>query len=200
MGTLVRRCVYGAAVKEAKQQLIASVTKYNEILRGSAEISVNLKAEGKLRIIIISSSGTTLHKESEFIDDTLFKELMDSNSFEIEMDIRRAGPTKPRVMFWFDKKTHMGNSMGVEFIGDFAEGLTFKFMGFLGLLNIPKSAAIRPVSESTVARMQSLWEDILRMYVGGAMTKSEKRFNLRKYEIDSIFLNVFGNIIKVRED
>lgn len=200
MGTLVRRCVYGAAVKDSKQQLIAAISKFNEILRSSAEISVNMKAEGNLRVTIISSSGTAMRKEIEFIDDNLFKDLMDASSFEIEMDMQRAGPTKPSILFWYDKKIHMSNSVNIEFIGDFVEGLTFKFMGFLGMLNVPKAAAIRPVSESTVARMQSLWEDVLRMYVGGAMTKSEKRFNLRKYEIDSIFLNVFGNIIKLRED
>lgn len=200
MGVLVRRCTYGAAVQDAKQQLIATISRYNQVLRGGAKISTNVEAKGKLKIKLISQSGTGRRVESPEVDEGLFKDLMKSKSFEIEMAISRKGPTKPRIVFWYDQDTHRGNSLNVEFIGEFPESLTFKLLAFLGKLNVTKANAIRPQTESVLSRIQLLWEDVLRMYVGGAMTKSEQKFNLREYEVDSLFLNIFGNIIKVRED
>jgi hypothetical protein len=200
VGVILKRCTYGAAVKDAKEQIIASIGRFNEIMReNGAKKSTNMAAKGKLRILIISEGGTSRREEKSAVDDRLFKELKASRSFEVELRFERKGPANPRAMFWYDEDHHGRNSCGVEFIAEFPESLTFKFLGFLGTLNLVKASAIRSISDSVLNRMQSLWEDVFRIYVGGAMTKSEQKFNLRKYEADSIVLNVFGNLIKLRE-
>lgn len=200
VGVLLKRCTYGAAVGEAKEQILASIARFNEILRGGAKKSVNLEAEGKMKVVIVSEGGGTRKVQAEHIDDELFRELTLAQSFELEIYLERNGPVKPRTMFWYDEDTHLKNSCGIEFIGEFGESITFSFLGLLGRLNEVKSAAIRSMTDSVVNRMQSLWEDVFRMYVGESMTKSVQKFNLRKYEMDSLMLNIFGNIIKVREN
>ncbi len=200
MGVLLKRCTYGAAVKDAKQQIITSVARFNEILRKSAKHSVNLNAKGNMRILIITQSGSSRDKETEFLTDSLFNELMKAKSFEIEIDVKsKVGIGKFKVIFWYDEKVHLGNSLGIDFVANFMEGLNFLFLSFVAVLNSIKAAAFRSQIESVVTRMQSLWEDVFKMYVGTTMTKTEQLFNLRKYEMDSIMINVFGNIIKLRK-
>ncbi|MBR9680889.1 MAG: hypothetical protein GOU98_03640 [Candidatus Altiarchaeota archaeon] len=199
MGVLVKRCTYGAAVKDAKQQIVATISRYNEILRTSAKVSINVKPRGKTKFTIISKTGSTRHIESEKLNDSTFKELLEATSFEIELELERKGPTVPKILFWYNEENHLGNSFGVEFIVEFAESLSFKFMSLLGQVNVIKAAAFRGITDSVANRLQSLFEDVMRMYVGGAMTKTEQVLNMRKYEVDSLMINIFGNIIKVRE-
>ena len=201
MGVLLKRCTYGAAVKDTKQQLLASVVRFNEILRKSAKHSVNLEAKGNLKILIITKGGASRKKEVEFFNDILFNELLSAKSFEIRIDIKsRIGVGKFKIILWYDDEVHLGNSLGIDFVAEFLEGLNFLFMSFIAVLNPVKATAFRGQVESVITRMQSLWEDVLKMYVGSAMTKTEQLFNLRKYEMDSLMINVFGNMMKLRKE
>ncbi len=199
MGVLVKRSTYGAGVKDVKQQLVAAIFRFNEILRSSAKQSINVEPEGKTRVVIVSKTGTHRMVEVEQMGDDLFKELMSASAFEVEFFLKRMGPNKPKVVVWYDEATHMGNALGVEFIVEYAESPSYKLLGFIGGLNLVKAHSIRPLTESVLARLQSLWESVFRMYLGAAMSKSEEKFNLRKYEPDAILINIFGNIIKMRE-
>lgn len=199
MGVLIKRCTYGAAVKDAKQQIVATIARYNHILRTTAETSINVMPKGKAKFVIISKNGASRRSEREELDDNIFKDLLDSKSFEVEIPLDRKGPNVPKIMFWYDEETHLRNSFGVEFIVEFAESLSFSFMSMIGRLNEIKAAAFRSMADSVADRLQSLFEDVFRMYVGGAMTKNVQVLNLREYELDSIMVNVFGKIIKLRE-
>ncbi len=201
MGVIVRRCTYGISTKDAKQQLIASIARFNHVLRGSSEISLNLGTKKPLKILIITSGGASRHKESDTIDDALFKQLVDAKSFEIEIKLFTAWRgSKSRIMIWYDEKHHMRNSIGIEFIGDYLEGVSFMLLGLIGILNSAKAAALQRPTVSVLNRLQNLWEDVFKSYSGNAMTKSEQEFNLRKYEMDSIVINIFGNLIKLRKN
>ncbi|MBR9689637.1 MAG: hypothetical protein GOV01_01930 [Candidatus Altiarchaeota archaeon] len=199
MGVIIKRCLYGAAVKDAKQQIIASIVRFNEILRTGAKTSINIEVKGKTKIVLIAASGASRRKEVIKMDETVFKELMEAKSFEIEINLGRKGPTVPRIMIWYDEEIHRGNSLGIEFIINFSESVSFTFMSLIGRVNEVRGAVFRSISDSVANRVQGLWEDVFRMYVGGSMTKSEEVLNLRKYEVDSVILNVFGNILKIRE-
>lgn len=200
MGVILYRCTYGAAVKDAKEQIVAAIARYNEILRGSAKKSINMAAKGPASLLIVGGGGTSWRRSVENIDDELFKELVAAKSFEIEIKMERAGPTKPKAIFWYDEGTHHRNSVAVEFVGEFPESVTFSFLGFIGRLNEIKAAVIKSITDSHLSRMKFLWEDVFRMFVGAAMTKSEQKLNLRKYEVDSLMVNVFGNLVKIREN
>jgi len=187
-------------LKDAKEQLVAAVARYNEILRSGAKSSIKMEVKGKTKVLIVSEGGASHRKSIEKIDDAVFSELVGAESFEVEINMKRAGPMTPKIVIWYDDKIHRKNSLGVEFIGEFVESVTFSFLGFMGRLNEIKASAVRSITDSYVSRMQFLWEDVFHMYVGGAMTKSEQKFNLRKYEIDSLMINVFGNLVKIREN
>lgn len=199
MGVLIKRCTYGAAIKDAKQQIIATIARYNHILRTTAKTSINVTPNGKAKFVIISKNGASRKSDSDELDDNIFKDLMNSKSFEVEIPLKRKGPNVPKIMMWYDEETHLGNSFGVEFIVEFAESLSFKFMSLIGRLNEIKAAAFRSMADSVADRLQSLFEDVFRMYVGGAMTKNVQLLNLREYELDSLMINIFGKIIKLRE-
>ncbi|RLG42881.1 MAG: hypothetical protein DRN81_07600, partial [Thermoproteota archaeon] len=119
MGVILYRCTYGAAVKDAKEQIVAAIARYNEILRGGAKKSINMTAKGPVSVLIVGGGGTSWRRSVENIDDELFKELVAAQSFEIEIKMERAGVTKPKVVFWYDEETHRRNSVAVEFVGEF---------------------------------------------------------------------------------
>jgi hypothetical protein len=200
VGVLLKRCTYGANLKDAKQQIVAAIARYNEIMRKGAKHSINMSAVGNARILIVTREGASRRKEKEFIDEAVFRELVEAKSFEIEIDATPPDKSEVRILFWYNQENHMGNSVGVEFISEFFEGLNFAVMGLLASLNVIKASAIRMKTETLLNRMQSLWEDVFRSYVGDAMNKTERIVNLRKYELDSILVNVFGNMIKLRRD
>lgn len=200
MGVILKRCTYGAAIKDAKEQIVSAIARYNDILRGGAKSSIKMGVKGRTKILIIGGGGTSRRKEVENVDDALFSDLVEAESFEIEINMARSGPTVSKIIMWYDDETHKRNSLGIEFVGEFPESVTFSFLGFMGRLNEIKASVIRSVTDSYVSRLQFLWEDVLRMFIGGAMTKSEQRFNLRKYEVDSLMINVFGNLVKIREN
>jgi len=203
----VCRCVYGSAVRNSKQALVAAIARYLEILKTSAKVSLNIEYQGPVELTIVQPSGISVTSKEENITEAVYKELASAQQFRLEFKVAgRAKNAKKllregsKVFFWYDEDKHQGNSMNVEFVTQYSDRVLNERMLVLFMpLNLIKAANFRKLAENMNSRLRDLWENVLVNYTGASMTKSEETYTLQKYEPDSIVMNIFGKLIKVRK-
>ncbi len=207
MAYSVFRTVYGSAVRNSKQSLIAAMVRYIEILKSSAKTSMGLMFEGPIDVTILRPSGINVTSKENAITEAVFKELVGAKDFKVEFRVKGksrilAGVTKGgcKVTFWYDEEKNQGDSINLEFATEFTnKNLSMKSFGLMATPHIIKRTFFRKTAESVNARMMELWENVLANYAGNTMSKSIEKHVLDKYELDSLIINIFGKIIKVRK-
>ncbi|MBR9681335.1 MAG: hypothetical protein GOV00_00890 [Candidatus Altiarchaeota archaeon] len=207
MAYSVSRTVYGSAVRNSKQSLVAAMARYIEIVKTSAENSLGVKFDGNLDVTVIRPSGISVTSKEKTLTEVIFKELVGAMEFKVEFLVRGksralAGITHGgcKITFWYDEEKNRGNSMNIEFATEYIDKhLNFRFLALLGTPHIIKKSSFRKASESFNARMIELWENVLKNYTGDSMTKSIEKHDLARYEIDALILNIFGKFVKVRK-
>ena len=207
MAYSVYRMVYGSAVRNSKQSLVAAIARYIEIIKTSAETSLGVKFEGPVDITVVRPSGISVTSKEKMISEVIFKELAEAKDFKVEFLVRGksrklAGVTHGgcKIIFWYDEEKNRGNTINLEFATEYLDKqLNFRFFGLLGTPHTIKKTNFRRAAESLNSRMQELWENVLRNYAGNSTTKSMEKHDLARYELDSLIVNIFGNLIKVRK-
>jgi len=197
--------MYGGVGENIKGKFIASIGRFVEILKTTARISLGIEFKGPMRIDLIKKGGIPLHYEVESMNENIFRELLEAKSFKIEFDVLPTGKIvrggyPSHLLFWYDEEKNLGNSINVDIITNYPESvLGTTFFGLLVKVNLIKLTGFRGIAESLNKRVQDLWESVLRLAFGGNFTKTERRFQLRKYEPETLLVHLFGKYVRVKD-
>ncbi len=204
MGYIVRRCVYTGNGPDAKKKLIASIARFVGILKTTARVSLGVEFGGPITVDVIKQNGSTMHREVDDFTDIVFSELLEARSFKVEFKVLPTSkplrkPYTTKVLFWYDQEHNLNNSVNLELATGYPENLlSFSFFGLIAKMNLVKMTGFRIISESFNDRIKSLWESVMRMAFG-TYGKTERTFQLRKYEPESLLLNIFGKFVEIKE-
>ncbi len=197
MAVFVIRGMVGSSAKDGLKYVLSGVAKFLEILKTTGETTHNTKIPGKIEFIITRQSGAEMRELSDFVTEELFKELLNARKFVIRFDLKSG--FKGWGTIWYEEKLNRKTSVNYEFAFEHPESLSGKLLGFLGVINIPKYTSLRSIIEAKARRVADLFEEVLSKFCGPTLYKSRQEFTFSKYEVDSIFLNIFGKLIKIRE-
>ncbi len=197
MGVLIYRGTVGSTSKDPKIKsiLIASIAKFLEILSTSAKLSIDMELKPPIKVRITRPSGAVEKKEVNHIDDELFQELVASKAFEIEAEVK----PDSWVGFKYDESKHYGQNIDYEIAVGFKEPLDWDAPGFKGFLHRIVGKTMMQVGQSKMNRLFELFDKVFSRYLGTTMTRSLEKIKVRKHEPEAIYINIFGNIIKVKE-
>lgn len=207
MAHSVYRTIYGSSVKNSKQSLVAAMARYIEIIKTSAKNSIGVDFQGPLDVTIIRPSGISVTSREDVITENIFKELSGAKDFKVEFWVKGQKTSLSKitrkgckVTFWYDEEKNQNDSINLEFATEYLDKhIKYGFFALFGTAHVIKKNAFRKAAESMNARLLDLWENVLQNYTGHSMTKSIEKYDLTRYEIDALILNIFGNLIKIRK-
>lgn len=190
--------IYRLAISDAypspqsKQKMMAILTRTFEILQGGAKESINMKAEGPIKVSVKHTRGRFEETQVKNLNEVM-NLLMSVPEFEISTPVDGM-----EIIFRYDEKEHFGRSIEARVKAPFRESMDKYAMGFVLLKDILTSDLIYAKIASRASRLLALVRKVGRKFLGDTYSEDFREIKTHQFRQDRVYFNIFGFIFSIR--